>query len=168
MQPDGQSLPERTRPVSWADPAELAAAAGESSGLAFVERLCRGELPPPPLASMFGMEIVEVAPSRVVFALEPAEWMFNPIGSVHGGVAATLLDSAMGCAIQTALPAGTGHMTADLHVRYLRPMTADTGRVLATGTLIGAGRRQATAEGRVEVQATGKLIATGTTGYILL
>jgi uncharacterized protein (TIGR00369 family) len=168
MQPSAEPAPERSRTFSWADPAALVAAARESTGLAFIERLCRGELPPPPIVSMLGMELVDVAPSRVVFALEPAEWMFNPIGSVHGGIAATLLDSAMGCAIQTALPAGTRYTTADLHVRYLRPMTAETGRVLATGTLIGAGRRQATAEGRVEVQVTGKLIATGTTGCIVL
>ena len=117
---------------------------------------------------MLGMEIVEVAPSRVVFALEPAEWMFNPIGSVHGGIAATLLDSAMGCAIHTALPAGTGYTTADLEVRYLRAMTAETGRVRAVGTVVQTGRRQATAEGRIEVEATNKLIATATTGCIVL
>src|SRR5664279_22434 len=99
MQPSAEPAPERSRSFSWADPAELVAAARESTGLDFVERLSRGELPPPPIVSMLGMEIVEVAPSRVVFALEPAEWMFNPIGSVHGGIAATLLDSAMGCAI---------------------------------------------------------------------
>jgi len=168
MQPTPERPTERTRTFGWADPAELAAAARESLGLAFVERISRGELPPPPIASLLGMEIVDVAPSQVVFALEPAEWMFNPIGSVHGGIAATLLDSAMGCAIQTALPAGTGYVTADLHVRYLRAMSADTGRVLATGTVIQAGRRQATAEGRIEAHATGKLIATGTTGCTVL
>ena len=114
------------------------------------------------------MEIVEVQPSRVVFALEPADWMFNPIGSVHGGVAATLLDSAMGCAVHTTLAPGTGYTTADLHVRYLRAMTAQTGRVLAIGTAVQSGRRQATAEGRIEVEATGQLIATATTGCIVM
>ena len=158
----------RSRTFHWHDPNELAEAASGLTGLEFVDRIRRGELAPPPIAALLGMELIEVAPSRVVFALEPAEWMFNPIGSVHGGIAATLLDSAMGCAIQTALPAGSRYTTADLHVRYLRPMTAETGRVLATGTVLGAGRRQATAEGRVEVQATGKLIATGTTGCIVL
>ena len=94
--------------------------------------------------------------------------MFNPIGSIHGGVAATLLDSAMGCAVHTTLPAGTGYTTADLHVRYLRAMTAQTGRVLSIGTVVQSGRRQATAEGRIEVQATGKVIATATTGCIVM
>ncbi|HET9102355.1 MAG TPA: PaaI family thioesterase [Solirubrobacteraceae bacterium] len=157
-----------TRTYEWHDPAALAAAAAAVPGLEFLRRVVAGELPPPPIASLLGMEIVEVAPSRVVFALEPADWMFNPIGSVHGGVAATLLDSAMGCAVHTTLPAGTAYTTSDLHVRYLRAMTVQTGRVRATGTVVQSGRRQATAEGRIEAEATGKIIATATTGCIVM
>jgi uncharacterized protein (TIGR00369 family) len=158
----------RTRTHSWDDPAALAAEAAKLSGLEFLSRVVAGTLPPPPFARLLGFEITELERGRVVFGTEPAEWMFNPIGSVHGGIAATLLDSCMGCAVQSTLEAGSAYTTTDLHVRYLRGMAADTGRVLATGTVVHAGRRQATAEGRVVAEATGKLIATGTCACILL
>jgi uncharacterized protein (TIGR00369 family) len=158
----------RTRTYSWEDPAALAAAGASLSGLEFLNRVVAGTLPPPPIASLLGFGITEVERGRVVFSAEPAEWMFNPIGSVHGGIAATLLDSCMGCAVQSMLEAGSGYTTTDLHVRYLRGMAADTGRVLATGTVVHSGRRQATAEGQVVSAATGKLIATGTCACILL
>ncbi len=103
-----------------------------------------------------------------MFALTPAAWMYNPIGSVHGGIAATILDSCMGCAVQTVLPAGTAYTTSDLQVRYLRGMSATTGRVLAEGTVVHAGRKQAVASGRLYVEETGKLIATATTGCLIL
>jgi uncharacterized protein (TIGR00369 family) len=103
-----------------------------------------------------------------VFSLEPAEWMYNPIGSVHGGVAATILDSCMGCAIHSLLPAGVCYTTSDLQIRYSRGMTVQTGRVLAEGTVVHAGRRLATAEGRLTVAATGKLIAHATIGCVVL
>ena len=93
--------------------------------------------------------MAEVEPGRAVFAIEPAEWMYNPIGSVHGGVAATLLDSCMGCAVHTTLDAGVGYTTTDLQVRYIRAMRAGAGRVLAEGRVVHAGRRTATAEGRL-------------------
>ena len=158
----------RSRTFTWEDPAALAAAAASMSGMEFFARLSEGELPPPPIAELLGFTVTEAEPGRCVFAMEPAEWMFNPIGSIHGGVAATILDSCMGCAIHTTLPAGTGYTTTDLQIRYLRAMTADTGRVVAEGTVVHAGRRQATADGRLTVEATGKLIATGTTGCIVL
>ena len=100
--------------------------------------------------------------------MEPAEWMYNPIGSVHGGIAATILDSCMGCAVHTTLDAGVGYTTTDLQVRYLRPMSAQGGRVLAEGTVVHAGRRIATAEGRIWAEGDGTLIAHGTTGCAIL
>ena len=72
----------------------------------------------PPIAELLGMRLVEFEEGRTVFAVDPAEWMYNPIGSVHGGIAATLLDSCMGCAIHSTLPAGAGYATSDLQVRY--------------------------------------------------
>jgi uncharacterized protein (TIGR00369 family) len=158
----------RSRTFTWQDPATLAAAAAEMNGMEFLQHVAAGNLAPPPIAEALGFTAIEAEPGRCVFALEPAEWMFNPIGSVHGGVAATLLDSCMGCAIHTTLPRGSGYTTTDLQIRYLRGMRVDTGRVLAEGTVVHAGRRQATAEGRLFVEATGKLIATGTTGCIVL
>jgi uncharacterized protein (TIGR00369 family) len=145
-----------------------AAAADGRTGLEFIRAVAAGELPAPPIAQLLGMEIAEVGEGRAVFALTPAEWMFNPIGSVHGGIAATILDSCMGCAVHTTLPARTGYTTSDLQVRYLRGMSAETGRVLAEGTVVHSGRRQATAEARLYVEESGKVIATATTGCIVL
>ena len=158
----------RERTFSWEDPLPVAGRGAELSGLEAMRQVASGELPPPPIAMLFEMSIVEVEDGRCVFALDPAEWMFNPIGSVHGGVAATLLDSCMGCAVHSTLPAGVGYTTTDLQVRYLRAMTAATGRVLAEGTVVHRGRRQATAEGRIYVEESGKLIAHATTGCIVL
>ena len=103
-----------------------------------------------------------------MFALEPAEWMYNPIGMVHGGIAATILDSCMGCAVHTTLAAGVGYTTTDLQVRYIRAMGGATGRVLAEGRVVHAGRRTATAEGRVFAEDDETLIAHGSTGCAIL
>ncbi len=158
-----------SRTFSWEDPRTLSTAATDGrTGLAFLQAIASGELPPPPIARLLEMDIVEVEEGRAVFALTPAEWMFNPIGSVHGGIAATILDSCLGCAVQSTLPAGVAYTTSDLQVRYLRAMSAETGRVLAEGTVVHAGRRQATAEARLVVEASGKLIATATTGCLVL
>ena len=162
------SDPTRTRTYRWHDPTAVKRAVDGRSGLELIRGMVSGELPPPPIVSMLEASIVEVERGRVVFALTPTEWMFNPIGSVHGGIAATMLDSCMGCAVHTVLAAGMGYTTGDLHIRYLRAMTAETGRVLAAGTVVHSGRRQATAEGRLYVEATGKLIATGTTACVIL
>jgi len=158
----------RTRSFSWDDPAALAAAALELPGLEFMQAIVDGALPPPPIARLLALELVEVQAGRAVFALEPAEWMYNPIGSVHGGIAATILDSCMGCAVHTTLEAGVGYTTADLQVRYIRAMGDATGRVLAEGRVVHAGRRTATAEGRLFVESDEKLIAHASTGCVIL
>jgi uncharacterized protein (TIGR00369 family) len=159
---------DRTRTFSWQDPAVSLSASAERSGIELLRAIMAGDLAPPPMAELLNMRIDEVEAGRVVFSGEPAEWMYNPIGSVHGGVAATLLDSCMGCAIHSLLPAGVGYTTSDLQVRYLRGMTVETGRVLAEGTVVHAGRRLATAEGRLYVAESGKLIAHATAGCIVL
>ncbi len=100
--------------------------------------------------------------------MDPAQWMFNPLGTVHGGVAATMLDSCMGCAVHTTLAAGVGYTTTDLQVRYIRAMGEGTGRVLAEGHVVHAGRRTATAEGRLFRESDGTLLAHGTTGCAIL
>ena len=96
------------RIVSWENPRELAAAGRELSGLEFLQKIVAGELPPPPIASLMNFDIVELREGYAVFGVEPAEYHYNPIGVVHGGLAATLLDSAMGCAIHSTLPAAAG------------------------------------------------------------
>jgi uncharacterized protein (TIGR00369 family) len=103
----------------------------------------------------------------VVFTAQPAEYHYNPLGTVHGGVAATLLDSAMGCAVQSVLPHGAGYTTLEIKVNYLRAMTSRTGRVYAEGKVIYVGGRIATAEARL-TDGEGKLYAHGTTTCILL
>jgi len=155
--------------LGTADPAMLAQQAAGKSGLEFLRPWLEPDMPPPPpLAVLLGMEWLEIERSRAVLALDPAGWMLNPLGVVHGGIAATLLDTVLACAVHTTLPAGTGYATADLHIRYLRAMHPGVGRVIATGTVVQTGRRHATAEGRVEVEETGKLIATGTTGCAII
>jgi uncharacterized protein (TIGR00369 family) len=159
----------RQRTVEWEDPRELAAQAQETGGLEFMRLVAEGRRPPPPIARLLDMSIVEVSPGRAVFAMDPAEWMYNPIGSVHGGVAATILDSCMGCAVHTTLEAGVGYTTTDLQVRYLRSMRAGGGRVLAEGRVVHSGRRTATAEGRLflEIDET-VLFAHGSSGCVIL
>jgi uncharacterized protein (TIGR00369 family) len=100
--------------------------------------------------------------------MQPAEWMYNPLGSVHGGIAATILDSCMGCAVHSTLEPGVGFTTSDLQVRYVRAMSDTTGRVLAEGRVVHRGRRTATAEGRLFTQDDEALIAHATTGCVIL
>ena len=111
---------ERSRTFSWHDPLETAARASSLSGLEYMTAIAEGTVPPPPITRLMGFSLVEVQRGRAVFAMDPAEWMYNPIGSVHGGVAATLLDSCMGCAVHTTLDPGSAYTTTDLQVRYIR------------------------------------------------
>jgi uncharacterized protein (TIGR00369 family) len=161
-------IPERTRSFSWEDPTATAAAGLQMPGLECMRAIMDGSLPSPPIARLLDFTITEVEHGRAVFAMEPAEWMYNPIGSVHGGIAATILDSCMGCAVHTTLEAGVGYTTTDLQVRYIRAMGETTGRVLAEGRVVHRGRRTATAEGRLFVESDETLIAHGTTGCVIL
>jgi uncharacterized protein (TIGR00369 family) len=154
--------PARTRTITWADPAISAAEAGKRSGLDFMRALIAGEIPPPPIGILMNMRIVEVDAGRAVFECDPAEYHYNPIGSVHGGFAATIFDSALGCAVQTALPEGSAYATTDLQVRLLRRITAETGTMRCEGIVVHVGRTLATAEARLTDRA-GKLYGTATT-----
>ena len=157
----------RTRVISWEDPMAAVETGKTISGIEYLKALQSGELPPPPIAVLMDMWITEVSEGRVVFAAEPAEYHYNPLGTVHGGVMATLLDSALGCVVQSMLPARTTYTTVELKVNYLRPITAQTGTVYCEGKLIYLGGRIATAEGRL-TDAEGKLYAHGTTTCIIL
>ena len=159
-----QRASERVRTLSWQDPAATTRAGSELAGLEYIRALADGRVLPPPIVQLLGFEVVEAQEGRVVFALRPVEWMYNPLGTVHGGVAATILDTCMGCAVHTTLPQGVGYTTTDLQVRYIRAMGSATGRVLAEGRVLHAGKRTATAEGRVFAELDGRLIAHGTTG----
>jgi len=163
-----EATEQRRRVVAWDDPGTLAARAREMAGLDFVRAIADGELPAPPVAQLLGMRIVEVAWGEATFALTPGESLYNPIGMVHGGVTATLLDSAMGCAVQTELPAGVGYSTLELKVNYLRPILADTGPVRCRGRVVHRGGTVATAEGRAWREADGELLAHATTTCLIL
>ncbi|HMQ32577.1 MAG TPA: PaaI family thioesterase [Chloroflexaceae bacterium] len=152
----------RSRTVVWDDPATSARAARVTPGRVFLEAIARGEVPPPPVAVLLGMGIEAIDEGRVSFTLDPAEFHYNPIGSVHGGVVSTLCDSAMGCAIQSTLPAGAGYTTVELKVSFLRALTVGSGLVRCEGRVIHVGGRIATAEARV-TDAAGRLYAHATT-----
>ena len=157
----------RERTIAWHDPVAAAALGEGLSGLEYMQSIAAGEIPPPPIAVLLGFELVEVEEGRAVFAVTPQEFHYNPIGVVHGGLAATLLDSAMGCAVHSTLAAGTGYTTLEVKVNFARAITGATGRVVCEGTLIHRGRTVATAEGRVTAEDTGKLLAHGTTTCLL-
>jgi uncharacterized protein (TIGR00369 family) len=120
-----------------------------------------------PIGRLIGMEVDSLEVGRAVFSLLPGEQHYNPIGMVHGGIAATMLDSAMGCAVHSTLPPGARFTTLDLHVHYTRAITADTGRVVAIGETVHLGGRTATAEGRV-VDEDGTVLAHGTTTCLIM
>src|SRR5437868_7876196 len=140
---------ERSRTVTWQDPVVTGKAARTMSGAAFLRAIAERKLPPPPIANLMGFDIVEVSEGEVVFAVQPQEFHYNPIGMVHGGLAATLLDSAMGCAVHSTLPAGASYTTLEIKVNYLRPMSAETGLVRCEANIIHIGGRTAVAEGRI-------------------
>jgi uncharacterized protein (TIGR00369 family) len=151
---------------SFSDPSELAAASLASDGLSVIEALRDGRLPPPPIAVTMDFTILEAEKGRVVFGATPARWQFNPIGSIHGGVLSTLLDSAAGCAVQTILPAGRAYTSLDLSVKFLRTVTMETGPITALGTVVTSGRRTALAEARI-TDAKGRLLAQATSTCLL-
>jgi len=157
----------RTRTVTWEDPRPLAEAGHGVSGLEFLQRIVRGELPAPPFARLLNFDLVEVSEGHAVFAVDPEEYHYNPIGVVHGGLAATLLDSAMGCAVHSKLPPGAGYTTLEIKVNFIRAMTVETGRVRCEAKIVHSGARTATAEGRI-VDEAGKLYAHGTTTCLIL
>ena len=132
------------------------------SGLEFLQRIADGRLPQPPITETLGFTLAEVAPGFALFTMTPAFQHYNAIDVVHGGVAATLLDSCMSCAVQTHLQAGTGFTTLETKVNFVRAITQDTGPIRAEGRSLYVGRRSGTAEGKV-LDAKGTLLAHGTT-----
>jgi uncharacterized protein (TIGR00369 family) len=158
---------ERSVAVSCSDPQALAEAARSMAGIDFLRTMIEGRLPQPPIAQLLGFRLVEVAQGHAVFECTPGEKHYNPIGVVHGGLAMTLLDSAMGCCVQTMMPEGSGYTTLEAKTNLVRAITAKTGTLRAIGKLVHAGSRIATAEGRLE-DAAGKLYAHATTTCIVL
>src|SRR5262249_18845400 len=132
------------------------------SGLELLRGMIAGQFPEPPIMQLIGFDLVEVEHGRAVFEGTPAFQHYNPLGSVHGGYAATLLDSCMGCCVHTTLPKGMAYTTLEFKVSLLRAITSDTGLVRAEGRIVSSGRRVATAEGRL-TDSGGRLLAHATT-----
>jgi uncharacterized protein (TIGR00369 family) len=152
----------RQREITWQDPMVGAALALDLSGLDYLRAIAEGRIPPPPIAVLLGMGVVDVRPGQVTFSLEVGEHLYNPIGSVHGGVFCTLLDSAMGCAVHSTLARGQAYTTLELKVNLVRALTVETPGVAATGQVVSAGSRVATASGQI-TGPDGTLYAHATT-----
>jgi uncharacterized protein (TIGR00369 family) len=160
--PADPTAADRERSYTWSDPQITAAAVATTSGLDILRGIQAGTLPRPPVLDTLEIDPVEVEEGRVVFEMTPQEWHYNPIGGVHGGVLSTLVDSALGCAVHSRLPAGVGYTSLEIKVNFVRPVTIETGRIRCEGTILSLGRRSATAEARV-TSADGKLLAHATT-----
>ena len=157
----------RSLTVNWEDPIAAFAAGKALAGLDYMKEMIAGRIAPPPIMRLMGFRLTQVGEGLAVFECEPGEQHYNPIGVVHGGLAMTLLDSAMGCCVHTRLQAGVGYTTLEAKVNLVRAITAKTGTIRATGKVIHFGGKTATAEGRLE-DAAGKLYAHGTTTCIIL
>jgi uncharacterized protein (TIGR00369 family) len=158
---------ERRTTIEWSDPLPLAQAGRSMPGIEFLRAIRDRRLPAPPIAKLMGFELVEVDVGHAVFEILPGERHYNPIGVVHGGLAMTLLDSAMGCAVQTHMPAGTAYTTLEAKTNLVRAITAQTGKLRAIGKTVHVGKRMATAQGRLE-DAAGKLYAHSSTTCMVL
>jgi len=139
----------RERVVDWQAPGLVAKSAAAMSGMEAMCAIRDGVLPPPPMARLIGFRMAVAEPGRIVMELDPHESLENTIGLLHGAAAAALLDTAMGCAISTMLPAGQSAVTLDLKLSYLRPLSARSGTIQAEGKLIKLGRQTSYTEGLV-------------------
>jgi uncharacterized protein (TIGR00369 family) len=156
----------RERNIQWEDPAASPDPAERLSGLEFLTAVLAGRLPPPPITTLMNLRLIDVSEGRVVIEGEAGEEHYNGIGMVHGGYAMTMLDTALSCAIQSTLPMGALYGTVDVHTRFLRPITRDTGTTRCEARLVSATRTLGTAEGAI-TDRDGRLLATATTACAL-
>jgi len=154
--------------VRWQDPLASAGQLAGLSGLEAMQKIVAGDIPRPPISALLDFGVIEVEHGRAVFFADPGEQHYNPIGVVHGGLAATLLDSAMGCAVHTTLEAGVAYTTLELKVNLVRAIRAETGRIVADGRVIHRGGKVATVEGKLTSAADGKLLAHGTSTCLVI
>ena len=156
-----------TRTYDWTEPAALLPVMAGMAGADYLAGIGEGTIPPPPIASTLGFGPLRVLDGAVVLELEPQSFHDNPIGSMHGGVIATVLDTVTGCAVHATLPPGVGYTSLDLSVRFIRAVRPGTGTVTATGRVVHRGARTAVAEASV-VDGAGRLIATATSTCLLM
>jgi uncharacterized protein (TIGR00369 family) len=157
----------RSRTTTWHDPHDLVVSLTELEGLEVLRRMLSGELSYPPIAETIGMRLLAVEPGRVVWEGAPGEHFYNPIGTVHAGFVTTLLDSAMGTAFVSVAVAGTRWTTLELKANFTRPITAETGPVRCTGTVVHRGSRVVTTEARAE-DGRDRLLAHATSTILVL
>ncbi|GAB4048306.1 PaaI family thioesterase [Catellatospora paridis] len=162
----GLATPERTRTFSWSDPRRNAAELGRLSGLELLHAMARGELPAPPVMHLLGMDSVQAEEGRVVVTMRAQEFHYNPLGGVHGGILATLLDTAAACAVHSTLPAGVGYTSLDLTTKFLRPVSVDSGLLRCEGTVLSRGRRTALAQAQL-TDDRGRLLAHATSSCLI-
>jgi len=155
-----------TQTVDEKLPPDRAEARRIMSGLEYMRKMMKGELPPSGMVQLLGLKLVEVSEGRAVFTVQPDERHYNGLGIAHGGLAAALLDSALGCAINAMMPAGKVFTTMEMKINYVRPITRERGELRCEANVIHAGGRVATAEGRI-TDEDGKLYAHGTATCIL-
>ena len=153
----------RTRTYTWSDPLPTLSALPLMSGIEWLRSMTE---PPPALATVGGETFEVLGEGDVALTLVPAEHHLNPIGTMHGGIIATMLDTVAACAVQTTLAAGMGYTSLDLTTRFLRPVTMKTGRVRAVGTVVSRGSRTAMGEARL-TDEDGRLLAHATSTCLL-
>ena len=156
----------RQRTFDWEEPTPFRHRAEGKPGLELLQRAIAGEFPPPPMAKLMDIRLCEVERGRAVFVGTPQEFHYNPLGTVHGGYGATLLDSAMGCAVHTTLDAGDIYTTLEFKINFVRALTHETGEIRGIGRVLSETRTTAVAEGRIE-DAAGTLYAFGTTTCVI-
>ncbi len=159
-------MTQRETLVRWQDPAEGLELLPHLDGIDFLKKVAAGEVPGAPMASHLRAKLVDVSHGVVTFSCDPDESHYNPIGAVHGGLVCTLLDSALGCAAQSTLPAGTGYTSIEIKVNYLRSVTRDSGPLTCVGRVTKPGRRVAFAEGEV-TDRVGRVVATASSTLLV-
>lgn len=157
----------RSRTIHYQSPESDKTKLFERTGLEQLRAMADGQAPAPPISSHIGLEFVSVAEGDVVMSAQPHESHYNPIGSVHGGFFATVLDSVCGCAVHSTLPAGVGYTSLEIKVSFLRPITAETGAVTAHGWVTRRGKTAAFAEADIRDNA-GRVLATASSTCLII
>jgi len=163
---DDATHPDRSKSLSWHDPMIPASIMRELSGFEFIDGLRSGLVPPPPIFGLMNMKLTSVRAGHTVIECEPDESHYNPLGTVQGGYACTVLDAAAGCAVHTTLPAGTGYTSLEIKVSYLRGLSLTTGPLTATGRVVKPGKRVAFAEAEL-TDSQGRLVATASSTLLV-
>ncbi|MFN8281814.1 MAG: PaaI family thioesterase [Chitinophagales bacterium] len=151
---------ERTKTFSWQDPTIGATEALQMEGMDYLTAMYDGKLPGPPIMHTLDFKMHSIESGKAIFSFVPQEFHYNPIGSVHGGVISTLLDSAMGCTVHTLMPKGKAYTTLELKVNFLKAITKKSGELFAVGKMIYNGGRTALVEAQI-IDSNNKIFAYG-------